>query len=175
MRLADFLLTFRGEAFLEESNMPKKLESDEDARTSPVILFHGAHSYWKGATTLDQADLKTTHPSSPISFLYYHAIELYLKSFLRLHGHPMRELRGKKFGHRTCCLTDRAAQLGLPFMDEDIEIFSLMITTEVIIRSRYLQTGYGRWPTHEGLHRVCKSLHESVGPAIQKRGLVVRV
>lgn len=155
--------------------MVEEIESEEDARTGPVILYHGANSYWKAATALDEAKLKTSHPTSPISFLYYHAIELYLKSFLRLHGHSMKELRGKKFGHRTCCLTERARQLGLFFMDEDIQIFSLMITTEVVIRSRYLQTGYGRWPTHEGLHRVCKGLHESIGPAIRSKGLLVRV
>jgi hypothetical protein len=84
-------------------------KSDEDSRSSPLGFFNLAESYWRAAGALENAKLRTTHPNSPISFLYYHAIELYLKAFLRLHGHSARELRSKKFGHRTCCLSERAA------------------------------------------------------------------
>jgi hypothetical protein len=104
----------------------------------PQILFV---AFWlKG----ERAELKTTHHNSPISFLYYYAIELYLKAFLRLHGHSAKELRGKKFGHNTCCLSERAVALGLRFDDEDLQVLSLMACTDAVIRSRYIQTGYFR-------------------------------
>jgi hypothetical protein len=90
--------------------------TDEDIRSSPLGFFNVAESYWAGAAALERAELQTTHPNSPISFLYYHAIELYLKAFLRLHGHSAKELRGKKFGHNTCCLSERAVALGLRSM-----------------------------------------------------------
>jgi hypothetical protein len=72
-------------------------KSDEDSRSNPLGFFNLAESYWSAAGALENAKLKTTHPNSPISFLYYHAIELYLKAFLRLHGHSAKELRSKKF------------------------------------------------------------------------------
>jgi len=152
-----------------------RAKDDEEERSTAVGFFNVAESYWRAARALEQAKLKTTHPHSPLRFLYYHAIELYLKSFLRMHGHTPKELRGNKFGHRTCCLTERAAELGLFFMDEDKEIFSMMATTDTVIRSRYIETGYFRWPTVEALDRTCKSLRESVGDALKKTGAPVRL
>jgi hypothetical protein len=149
-------------------------EQDIEERSTAFGMFNMAESYWRGATTLHQAKVKSTHPDSPVSFLYYHAIELYLKSYLRLHGHTVKELSSRKFGHKTCCLTERAAELGLEFMDEDIEIFSLMARTDAIIRSRYLQTGAFTWPTTDGLDRVCKSIREPIGKALKKAGYPVR-
>jgi hypothetical protein len=103
--------------------------TDED-RTNEVGLFNTAESYWKSAAALYEAKVKASHPLSPVLFLYYHAIELYLKAFLRGNGHSAKELRSKKFGHRICYLTDRASVLGLSFMDEDKEVFSKMGTTD---------------------------------------------
>ena len=157
--------------------MPKtqKLKDDEDERSRPVGFFNVAESYWRAAVALENAKLKSTHPGSPISFLYYHAIELYLKSFLRMHGHSAHELRGRHFGHRTCCLSERAGALGLYFDDEDLEVFSLMSTTDAVIRSRYIQTGYFHWPTTKALDRTCKSLRRSVGQALKKSGIPLRL
>jgi hypothetical protein len=146
---------------------------DEAERVTPIGLFHFADSYWTAAKALKRSKARSSHRESPIRFLYYHSIELYLKAFLRLHGHTPDELRGRKFGHRTCCLTERAAELGLEFMDEDREVFSLMSTTDAIIRSRYLQTGFFEWPTLEALNRVCKSLRVSVRDALRKKGIAV--
>ena len=140
-----------------------------------VRIFNVAESYWKAAVALEKAKVDSTHPDSPIRFLYYHAIELYLKSFLRLHGHSASELRGKKFGHMTCCLYERAAELGLISDDEDLRIISLMATTDAIIRSRYIEVGFFRWPRIGGLMRTCESLRQSVGQALKESGLVVRL
>jgi hypothetical protein len=150
-------------------------KSDEDSRSSPLGFFNLAESYWRAAGALENAKLRTTHPNSPISFLYYHAIELYLKAFLRLHGHSAKELRSKKFGHRTCCLSERAANLGLRFNNGEAEVFSLMSCTDAVIRSRYIETGYFRWPAPERLDRTCKSLRQSVGEELKKANLAVRL
>ena len=153
----------------------RNAKEEEDDRNAPIGVFNYAESYWQAARTLKHAKVKSTHPTSPVSVLYYHAIELYLKSFLRMHGHAAKELRGKHFGHRVCCLKERCEQLGLMFMDEDVEIFSLLATTDAIIRSRYLQTGSFYLPTSEGLDRVCISLRESVGRALKSKGVHVRL
>lgn len=147
----------------------------EHDRTSPLAFFNLAESYWTAAVALESAQLRATHRNSPISFLYYHAIELYLKAFLRAHGHSAKELRGKKFGHRTCCLSERAAGFGLHFDDEDLQVFSLMACTDAVIRSRYIETGYFCWPAPEALDRTCKSLRQSIGQALKKAGLPVRI
>src|SRR5262249_35161441 len=56
-------------------------------------FFNFARSYWKAASALQKLKLKTTHPESSVAYLYYHAIELYLKAFLRMHGHTVDELQ----------------------------------------------------------------------------------
>jgi hypothetical protein len=138
-------------------------------------LFNTAETYWKSAQALYGAKVKATHSSSPVLFLYYHAIELYLKAFLRGHGHSAAELRSRKFGHKICCLTERAAQLGLQYVDEDNEVLSLMSTTDAVIRSRYIQTGFFSWPSPEALDRTCRSLRYIVGAALAKNGSPVRL
>jgi hypothetical protein len=147
----------------------------DDARSSPLGFFNLAESYWTAAVALENANLRTTHPTSPISFLYYHAIELYLKAFLRFHGHTPKELRGKKFGHKTCCLSERAGALGLHFDDHDLQVFSLMSCTDAVIRSRYIETGFRQWPSPESLDRTCKNLRQSVGQELKRANLPVRI
>jgi hypothetical protein len=95
------------------------------------------------------------------------------KAFLRGNGHSAKELRGKKFGHKVCCLTERAAELGLTYMDEDKEIFSRMGSTDAMLRSRYIQTGFTNWPTPEGLERTCLSLRVAVATNLREKGLTI--
>jgi hypothetical protein len=155
--------------------MTENFEISDEERTSDVGLFNTAETYWKSAQALYGAKVKATHSSSPVLFLYYHAIELYLKAFLRGHDHSAVELRSRKFGHKICCLTERAAQLGLRYMDEDKEVFSLMSTTDAVIRSRYIQTGYFSWPSPEALDRTCRSLRYIIGTALANNGSPVRL
>jgi hypothetical protein len=83
-------------------------------------------------------------------------------------------LRSGKFGHKTDRLSDRAAELGLFLIDEDKEVLSMMATTDVVIRSRYLRTGPFRIPAPEALDRTCKSFRESIGEELKKEGHTVR-
>jgi hypothetical protein len=102
---------------------PATTTDDADARTTQVGLYNLACSYHQAARALKKLKLRTTHPTSPVSFLYFHAIELFLKSFLRMHGHTVAELR-KKFSHGFGPMRDRAAELGLDFMDEDLVVLA---------------------------------------------------
>jgi|SRR5579872_858816 len=150
-------------------------EISDEERTNEVGFFNTAETYWKSAEALYRAKVKASHSLSPILFLYYHAIELYLKAFLRGHGLSAAKLRSKKFGHQICCLSDKAAQLGLSYADEDKEVFSLMSTTDAIIRSRYTQTGFHTWPSPEALDRTCRSLREGIHKALTRKGAPVRL
>lgn len=71
---------------------------DDDERTNAVGLFNTARSYWRSAEHLNVANLKVTHQRAPVTFLFCHAIELYLKAYLRGAGKSVAEL--KQIGHR---------------------------------------------------------------------------
>jgi hypothetical protein len=150
------------------SKKRKKTEDEireEEKRTTPKGLFNSANSYRRAASALHKLKLKTSHPHLPVSHLYYHAIELYLKAFLMMKKHTVAELR-QVFGHSICRLTDRARQLGLVFDDQDEHVFSLMINSDAQIRARYLEIGPFCWPSLPALCRTCKSLHNLVGNAL---------
>ena len=66
--------------------------SDDD-RTTPLGLFNYARSYWQSGVLLHHARAKVTHPAAPVTLLLAHAIELYLKVFLRLRGVGIEEVR----------------------------------------------------------------------------------
>jgi len=149
---------------------------DKNDRSSPLGLYNVADSYWAAASFLMNHNLESTHRDSPIYFLFYHSIELFLKSYLRLNGISISDLANpKKYGHRVCCLVEKATEFGLRFGDEEFQVFSLMTTTDAVIRSRYFERGFYRWPTHEALNRTCKGLSELVGDAFRKTGTDVRM
>ena len=117
--------------------------------------------------------MRATHPNAPICFLYYHAIELFLKAYLRAEGRSVRDLR-TQYGHNAVKLRDEAKRHGLLFDDEDVAVMSYMSETDVVIETRFLRTGYFERPAEEALNRTCKSLHESVGEAMRAKGFPVR-
>jgi len=150
-------------------------EEDTEERTTPFGLYTSAESYWQAAQALEEAKVRSVHPDYPIRFLYYHAIELYLKSYLRLKGHSVRDLSSmKKFGHDIKRLTDRAAELGIKFEAEDLYIFGIMGSTDAVIRSRYHKTAAFHWPTTDGLDRVCDRLHRPIRDAMRQGGFPAR-
>ena len=117
--------------------------------------------------------MRATHPDAPICYFYYHAIELYLKAYLRAQGRSVRDLR-VKFNHSPSKLRDAAQGYGLHFGDENVEVLTLMAETDAVIGSRYLQTRHFTRPSIEALNRTCKSLHQSVGEDLKGKGFPVR-
>lgn len=148
--------------------------ADDDDRTTPIGLFNFANSYWHSAIALEKAKVEVTHPNAPIYFLYSHAIELYLKSYLRAQGHTVQELR-RKFGHNVVKMLDDAKRFGLHFDDEDVEVLNLMVESDSVIGSRFLRTGFSQRPDNKALNRTCESLHQSVGEDLKENGFPVRM
>ena len=58
-------------------------------------------------------------------------------------------------------------------MDEDKEIFSMIGTTDALLRSRYIQTGAFNWPSPEALDRTCRSLRESIANNLRGKGITI--
>jgi hypothetical protein len=84
--------------------------SDDD-RTTPLGLFNYARSYWQSGVLLRDAQATVTHPDAPVTLLLAHAIELYLKAFLRLRGVGIEEVKSS-FGHDFKKLVDEALHAG---------------------------------------------------------------
>ena len=59
------------------------------------------------------------HGDHPVRLLYYTALEIYLKAFLRMKGLSTAKLAGREFGYRYCCLLEKAQEFGLLVNDED--------------------------------------------------------
>src|SRR3954468_3393419 len=99
---------------------PEEVE-DDDERTGSMGLFNVAEAYRLSAIELEKAKVQSGHAHSPVRFLYYHALELYLKALLR-QKHSIQVVRDG-FGHNTCRLANEAEKLGLVPDDDDREAF----------------------------------------------------
>lgn len=147
---------------------------DDEGRTTAVGLFNYANSYWQSAVALDDDELvigpKITHPDAPICFLYYHAIELFLKSHIRGQGVSVKGLR-TKFGHRIEKMVKAAEDRGLKIVPEDREIFRFMAKSDQVLASRDIMTGPFTRPNKVSLDQTCIRLHEGVGEALRVIGL----
>jgi len=145
----------------------------DDDRTTPLGLFNYARSYWQSAVMLHKLEPDVPHPEAPVTLLMAHAIELYLKSFLRLSGLSAQELK-TNFGHDFGKLVDAAATRGLPLLDKERNVANILTEQESIRRSRYVETGYYRQPSLPALSRTCKSLDQAVAAALEHAGIGIR-
>jgi hypothetical protein len=145
----------------------------DDERTSALGLFNTARSYWQSAEYLSATHLKVvTHPEAPIAFLFCHAIELYLKAYLRGIGKGVCQL--KQLGHRVANLAKCAIKSGLAIGPEHSEILNHIDDTDVAIEARYIVTGFKTGPTNEALSNVAGVLDETICIALASAGIPVR-
>jgi hypothetical protein len=143
-----------------------------DDRTTATGLFNTARSYWRSAEELDALQVEVSHREAPVTFLFCHAIELYLKAFLRGAGKTIADL--KKVGHRVADLAALATASGLSLEPEHSEILSHIDDTDVAIEARYIVTGFKTRPANEALAQVAGHLDDSVCTALAKEGYAVR-
>jgi DNA-binding transcriptional ArsR family regulator len=145
---------------------------DDNERTNPVGLFNTARSYWRSAEQLTAAPLKVTHPQAPITFLFCHALELYLKAYLLGIGHSLADLKQK--GHRVASLAKEAIKYGLEVAPEHAEVLDHIQDTDIAIEARYIVTGFKQLPTNEALSNVTEALDRTVCLALIEAGHPVR-
>jgi hypothetical protein len=135
---------------------------DEDERTNALGLLNFAHSYWEAAVVLQNTPRVATHQDSPRDYLYYHAIELYLKAYLRLNGYTVEQLR--KIGHSIHKLHEAAVEKGLSQVSEDATVIALI--RDNYLESRYIRTGPFQRPYPESLWGLCFVLHDEIEPQV---------
>lgn len=110
-----------------------------DDRTTAQGLFLQADAYLEAGQRLMDPISREGHASMPIRFLFYHAAELYLKSYLRVSGLSVLQIR--KFDHKFSKIMDKCIELGLKISAHDYDVFAVEQLNEQIIRSRYIVTG----------------------------------
>ena len=144
----------------------------DDERTNALGLFNTARSYWRSAEYLNAAQVKVTHPQAPVTFLLCHAIELYLKAFLRGKDHTLTELRN--WGHNVASLAEAAKVNDLSLGAPSYETLSHVAEAGVAIEARYIVTGFKTVPTIEALSDVAQELDDLVGRALANKGVSIR-
>lgn len=144
---------------------------DIDERTTPIGLFHYAHSYAASAICITEQEIDAVHPDAPIRFLFSHALELYLKSFLLLHGITMERLRSREFGHDLVKLAEEAQQhqllISRTYLDQ------LAVANQQIL-DRYIVVGVRRVLEPETLHSICKDFNQKIGGLIYSEAKIGR-
>jgi len=83
------------------------------AAAQPIGWFLFADSYLACAEALRRSPPADLRFDAPVRYLLFHAMELYLKAFLRLKGIGEDELRSRVLGHNLVALANRAEDLGL--------------------------------------------------------------
>ncbi|HVY50160.1 MAG TPA: hypothetical protein VHA07_01220 [Devosia sp.] len=138
-----------------------------DNFTTPVGLYDYARSYHDSARALEQARIRTMHRDASVWVLYFNAIELFLKTYLRLNGQTAADI---ETGFRTdiARLHERAAALGCTFDEEDRIVLSLMDETHSVLRSCPADTRGRSMPTTLVLERTATSLRATVCTALRE-------
>lgn len=134
----------------------------DKAKATPIALFNYAHSYAQSAVTLEEKQTDATHWDAPIYFLYFHAIELYLKAFLVALGYDLDDLK-KKHGHKVKPLAVMCQHQGVHFSLDAQEVIYLMTETDNVISSRYIRLGNHKRLPFSVYFEMCHSLHEQIG------------
>jgi hypothetical protein len=146
---------------------------NDDERTNSMGLFNTAEAWRLSAIALQSAKVSHGFAEQPLRYLYFHALELYLKALLR-QKHSVATLE-KKFSHKTKRLMREAQALGLIIEDRDAELLALMGDTDMVIEHRYIKTGSKTLPTLEALERTSRNIRDGVGELLKKRGVPVRL
>jgi hypothetical protein len=116
----------------------------------PIALLNGARSYLRAADLVfrakasDAVSLQTICLEDPIYFLYFHAVELLLKAFVRSHGKPVR------MNHRLSSHFEECRTLGLPLGSRDMtrigEVVKLLEAGNIDQGHRYFTLRSRRLP-----------------------------
>ena len=147
--------------------------TDDDERTNSLGLFNTAEAYRLSARALQAAKVRHGNADKPLRFLYYHALELYLKALLR-EKHSMATVRNS-FGHQIKLLVREAETLGLVVGEIDRFVLALIDDTDAMIDSRYIRTGTKRVAALEALDGTSKRIRDGVGTILRSNGVPVRL
>ena len=135
-------------------------------------FFEYAYAFASSASALrkvgfDKIDRKNpiTHREAPIRYGYRHAIELYLKAFLKMHDYKAKDLSNRPLGHDIGNLLKDCEENGLNVSDmQRVQLGLLGDSTA----DRYIgHRGDHRQPI-DALHDICIHLNDQMGDAVYR-------
>jgi len=129
-------------------------------------LFDQAETYRQSAETLHSAGLNHYLSSLPIRNLYYTSIELYLKAFLRAHGHSIDELEGK-FRQDFRRMRKRCRSLGLVMTGAQDATLEYFVSTPASVRMKFSSTRYYSAPAIDELDDLCRTLRTYISALLR--------
>ena len=134
-------------------------------RTTPIGLFLFAYAYAEAAEVLRNADTNAGHRDAPIRYLFTHAVELYLKAYLRAKGLTIDELRRRPYSHDTKSLLEKSEEFGL-YLTLDLVSQIEFIANDT--SDRYIVTGTKKVLLLNSFSHLCESLHDRICPDVLK-------
>jgi hypothetical protein len=154
-------------------------DGNQTKSESPLGWFNLAHAYLFDAATLYKAEGRPRrwHYEAPVHFLYFHAIELFLKAYLRTQGMTDQELSQREYGHKLKNLIDEAEARGMPITKRINRVRLFQMADEAKdqpIRSRYLRTGSATILPVVRLHEAARDLQVIVESALHRAGIATQ-
>jgi hypothetical protein len=145
---------------------------------TPLGWFNLAHAYLFDAATLYKAEARPRgwHYEAPVHILYFHAIELFVKAYLRAQGVTDQELR-RQYSHDLKSLIDEAEARGMPITKRINRVRLFQIADEAKdqpMRSRYLRTGTATILPVIRLHEAARDLQGIVEGALHQAGVATQ-
>ncbi|WP_108724194.1 HEPN domain-containing protein [Pannonibacter carbonis] len=141
---------------------------NESFLLTPIGMLNYGHSYWTSARSLQKTQRDCTHPDAPVDFLFFHAIELLLKSYLLSTGVAIKDIKTHNFEK----LFEYAMENGLKVTKFGITAFCEI--ADLYIHSRYISNRFGPVADHELLHELCVELWAQVDPVVRKGAGITR-
>ena len=141
----------------------------DDERTDAVALHNKARSYLRSARYLNAASPGVSCSHAGVTFLFCHAIELFLLSYLRAHGGEGAEL--DNLNRRVAATTSRAVGAGLKLHPDVVATLSQIAETLTAIEVRYIVTGVKQIPNIGPLSNAAQKLDAAVSKALVDLGL----
>lgn len=126
--------------------------------------FNYAVSYLKSAQELRKLDLHLAHKTAPVEFLYYHAIELLLKSYLINNGATKEQV--KALGHRIIKIGKACEAKGLTLSDADRATLEFIEHQDNLFKARYIELGMFQVASFADLDRTAVYLATTLQGAL---------
>ncbi len=143
------------------------------SQTTALGLFNYAVSYLKSADFLcanEQQIKSITHPEAPVDFLYIHALEVFLKSYLRLDD-DLTHVRS--MNHKVFNMAKKAINRGIHISEQDLETIRLIDEYKLHSNTRYIVIRFTtNEPTSEDLAKVTQNIFQTVSKEFIRRGVL---
>jgi HEPN domain-containing protein len=140
----------------------------ESAGATPIGIFYLARSFDVSASLVMAAPaMQSTW--GPVRLLYYHACELYLKAYLRLHHWDVDRLRA--LNHDLSRMLDEATSAGLKVAPQTVAQIRKAVAKSDYVRARYIVVEDRKSEiSPQRLARLTADIRESVCSALDPDG-----